>query len=284
MKKILVPTDFSENSEDALRYAIELARREKARLVLLNVYPETFTAADLSKGVVLTDNLELIEKEARKRLQKKCDELEELYELTCDYQALQGPVKTVITETAKKLKVDLIVMGMKGHGKPGHVVGSTALAMLNVSPCPLIVIPVKAFFKGIRKITFATDYHESDLPAINRIAEIARAFSAQLELVHVFDGEMMEGAEKEMLAEFMGDVADHVPFSNVSFRQIHGRDVEKRLEQYVEDTGPDLMAISSRHRGPLDMLFGKSITKEMAKHIQVPMLVFHYKQEPVLLI
>jgi len=283
MEKILVPTDFSGNANNALEYAVALAEKEHAKLVLLHAIPITYTAPDLG-GSVLTDKLASVEKESRRLLGQMCEEVKRK-QVTCEYICETGLPVEVITNALRGERPQLVVMGTRGASGIGEfLIGSNTAKVIGNSECPVIAVPEKAVYNGIKKITYATDYHKSDLTALKEVVKIARLFRAQLNVLHIADGEFTAETEKETLRDFMSKVNDELDYNNVSYQLIQGNDVEKKLQEYVNEKYSDLLAMSTRHRGLIDKLFGKSITIQMAYHTRVPLLVFHYKQEPVVFI
>lgn len=284
MKKILVPTDFSAGAANALDYAVALALAEKASIVLLHAYPPTFTAPDLG-GTILTDKLQLVGREATAALKELCIKLNEGPKVSCSYMCRNENTVPAILQAAEELKAWLVVMGTAGEGKKtAFTIGSVTSAVISDCSCPVIAVPESARFNGIRSITYATDYHVSDLPALEQVSLIAKPFGAKLRLLHISDGEFSREGEREIQDDFLEKVRTHLKGEEISFRTISGSDVEKKLEEYAAVSAPDLIALSTRHRSLLYSIFGKSITREMARHTNVPLLVFHYKQEPVVFI
>lgn len=139
IRKILVPTDFSEHSALALSYAVDLAKRYDAALTLLHVYPVVnyaaaegfalYTPEQLAKLITqLTTQLRAIEDEARKggvgqisSLMEQGDAYKEILELAGGY--------------------DLIVMGTHGRTGLKHaLMGSVAEKIVRTSPCPVLTV------------------------------------------------------------------------------------------------------------------------------------------------
>jgi nucleotide-binding universal stress UspA family protein len=139
IRKILVPTDFSEHSALALTYAIDLAKRYEAALTLLHVYPVVnyaaaegfalYTPEQLAKLITqLTSQLQAIEEGARKAGAGQISSLME-----------QGDAYQEILEQAPS--VDLIVMGTHGRTGLKHaLMGSVAEKIVRTSPCPVLTV------------------------------------------------------------------------------------------------------------------------------------------------
>ena len=138
IERILVPTDFSDHSLAALKYAIELAREHDSEVILVHVveplpygvgrwYEPTKLLEDY--GEIASGELQRFEKEA-KQLYPKCRS--ELH---------FGVVHEVIGELVSKLKVDLIVISMRGRTHlVDLLIGGTAETVLRYAPCPVVRI------------------------------------------------------------------------------------------------------------------------------------------------
>jgi universal stress protein A len=142
-RNILVPTDFSETAEQALDYAVELGAKLDAKIHLLNVI--TMPAlSTLDAGLELTPVLlDSLQEESQKAL-------DQLIRARKDKVAFGPPLvelgepRSVIDETAKRLGVDLIVLGT--HGRRGFsrlILGSVAEAVVRSAPCPVLAVRPK---------------------------------------------------------------------------------------------------------------------------------------------
>ena len=143
LKKILCPTDFSENSEYALKYALTLAILSKAELQLLHVvepisYPQS---AELFEPVL--DEVELTMK-MEAAFQKQLED--QVAALKSEYPKIRGKLVTgntflEIIQAARDEGVDIIVMGTHGRTGLAHVlIGSVAERVVREAPCPVLTV------------------------------------------------------------------------------------------------------------------------------------------------
>lgn len=141
VKRILVPTDFSECSLYALRYANNLARETGANLTLLHVVDSLIAPSDLEYVYVDPKALRAaVEKRASERLteltRKEIDATEPASPIV-----RRGRAWEEIIETAKNRKIDLIVIGTHGYsGLKRAVLGSTAERVVRHAGCPVLVV------------------------------------------------------------------------------------------------------------------------------------------------
>ena len=140
LKSILVPSDFSECSDEALRYALELARRFDAELHLLHVVQDPITQPWAAEGfsVPLFEIVDEWQKQAMARLKAAVPEAD---------RARVTVVSVVATPYAEILdyanahRIDLIVMGTHGRGGVTHMLlGSIAERVVRRAPCPVLTV------------------------------------------------------------------------------------------------------------------------------------------------
>jgi universal stress protein A len=136
---ILVPVDFSPHAERALDYAIMLARKLPARLLLLHVI-HTFPLGVTEMGPTLPQAyLQGIESEVRQSLEKYLQRLGEAG-LAGETTIMYGVPFEEIAQFAKARQVDLIVIGTHGRTGLEHLfLGSVAEKVVRLAPCPVLV-------------------------------------------------------------------------------------------------------------------------------------------------
>jgi nucleotide-binding universal stress UspA family protein len=137
LKKILVPHDFSETSEAAVRYALALAHNFGARLYLLHVSDKARfeMATEFPLGLDGT-----LEDAVRERLVKILTPREQVaFKPVFDFRS--GSPAAEISRYAKECDIDLIVMGTHGRGLVAHaVLGSVAEKVVRTAPCPVLTV------------------------------------------------------------------------------------------------------------------------------------------------
>ena len=144
VKSILVPTDFSEMSDAALKYAIDIAQAFGARLYLIHVPGETGVnfEADFPMGRFDTA--------VRERLDTFLKP-EEIERLRPEYALRPGTPADEIVRYADAREVDMIIMGTHGRSGVAHLLmGSVAEQVVRTAPCPVLLIrhPKGAFVKA----------------------------------------------------------------------------------------------------------------------------------------
>lgn len=271
MNAILVPTDFSPCATNALRFATRLKK------------PITLATAYLTPSAAAPVPLSFMQEEHAEQLTELNHELELLKAipqalgLACELSAVEGLPADTIVNLAKKINADLIVMGSQGENTlSGAVLGSTATAVMENAPCPVLVVPSRFNVNDpIQKITFATAYATGDMQAIKFVAQLANVLNAQLSILHVAEDDEDYAYEKEKLTLFIDEVKKQINYSAPRFELLMGNAEAVMMTKMVAgDT--DLIVLNSRHRSFWGRLFGHSLTRDLTMTTNIPLLAFHH--------
>jgi len=139
LKKILVPTDFSEPSQNALRYAIELANKFESEVILLHVMGHLISGnPEMGLNMIpLSD----VEQELTEQAKQHLEEVEFPDTLQVQRELRHGSAFLEVIRCARENDVDLIVMGTHGRGVVAHVLlGSVAEKVVRKAPCPVLTV------------------------------------------------------------------------------------------------------------------------------------------------
>ena len=141
--RILVPVDFSEHSEKAVRYATTVANRFGARLELLHVVEDPFVTGAWSAEAFVPNMPELLNKLTQAAQQKMAELKHRLAEhgFVVETAVITGKPATTIVDEAQTGRFDLIVMGTHGRTGVSHVfMGSIAERVVQKAPCAVLTV------------------------------------------------------------------------------------------------------------------------------------------------
>lgn len=139
IKKILVPTDFSEQGKTALMYAVAFADQFGAAVDLLHVMEPVPPGALLSY-VSLNDLKKGMKEEAEKNMDELNTEWAD-YAFPVKKMVIEGHPFVEIIKHAKESNADMIVMGTHGRGAIAHMLlGSVAEKVVRKAPCPVLTV------------------------------------------------------------------------------------------------------------------------------------------------
>jgi nucleotide-binding universal stress UspA family protein len=261
MKKILVPTDFSESAENALYYAIEMAKHEKGEIFLLHVEIEG------------DSNVE-------RHLKSAATKIEHAGAIKYNLISTKGFLEDLISSTINEKQIDLLIMGTNGEGNFANLIfRSNASKILEIANCPVIIVPLATNYKTVSKITYATNYNHSDILAIKKLIEIAKPFKAQLNILHVESDSESPEQQVKLMQKFMKDVNAAIQYNNVSFQLLEGKNIELAIKEYIDNDSTDLLVTSTDHRGLWDKVFGNSLTNNLAYTCPIPLMAFHHNSK-----
>jgi len=142
IKKILIPTDFSETSQAATQYAVELAKKFDAKLYLLNVIEDPIVYMPMFESYALPPK-EDFENFAKTRLDNWILD-EDKGDLEIETSWVHGNPFVDILKFAKRENVDLIVVGTHGRSFTAHLLlGSVAEKVVRKASCPVLTVRPK---------------------------------------------------------------------------------------------------------------------------------------------
>lgn len=271
MKTIIVPTDFSPVSINALNYAADMALSVNASIVLLHVYqmPVSSNNTDIPLPVMDYQELEEIH-------QKRIGELktriihEKSGAITITTLVKMGNLVEELKVLSAEKNPFAIVMGTKGAGFVQRLlVGSSTLSVLRNITAPVLVVPPDASFRAIRHIGFACDFQKiEETTPVSIIKEWVSTFQARLSVLNVDSNKanVRDTAQQSVLLYTL--LQDLHP----QYSYIDNPVVEAGISLFAEDNEIDLLIVIPRKHRLLDTLFRKSHTKDLIFHSQIPIL------------
>ncbi|MCR9286807.1 MAG: universal stress protein [Bacteroidetes bacterium] len=279
ISKILFPTDFSNTSNNAFRYAIWFADKYGASIELLHaIYPET-EPTDIPIMVASTTQNKI---EATKEIMKvfvnttlaqtqAAHELKNVPLINSEIQV--GIPSMVISDVSNQNDIDLIIMGTKDkHSAFERAFGSVTTATLAKASCPVLVIPEYVEFEQINTVAYATDLTEADPYHIWEAGKLLEPFCPILRVVHIEQNpkENKPLKLKDMETFFKGNA----PSLQITFHDIASKAIVPELEDFSETWDIDLLIMHKPQRGLFERIFHGSISNKMALYSKIPLLIF----------
>lgn len=287
VRRILVPVDFSDSSENAIKLALDIADLLKAEIKLLHVfYNPVIEVAPFDTSHAYQMNLSgylfEIEQNARKQMARivsdvKKQAAERKNRIRITYQMLNGVAADEILSVIEKYHPGLVIMGSKGMGMQSEgMMGSVTLKVAAKSNVPVIAIPASSKMikvEKIRNILYATDFDNYDQIAISRLINLMHPFKATLHCVHISIGKLKpwENIKMDALKHFVTTEYSDVPLKT---KILICDEVLNGLETYMRENPVDVIAITNHSRGLLDHLFTTSVTRLIMQRIEKPLFVF----------
>ncbi len=289
-RQVFVPVDFSEHSMKAAIIGFELAGRLNARMVLFHSYPG-FTAYTAPFSEVyaidpeLMAHLENDENSARNNMESFLKKLvthfpkESWGRVDTEFILKAGDPRDDILTYAEYGNVTLIVMGTQGKAKKEYeIIGSVAAAVITSTRAPVLAVPAETSTPGsadFKKILYATNFHDKDFIAIDRLMDVTGPASTEVFCVHVSPGEKEDIWDTARLKGMKEVLSAKYPGKRFDCRLIPGEDFLVELEKFVAANDIDLVAFTTFKRNLIERFTNPSITKKALMQIRIPIFVFH---------
>jgi len=272
MKTLLVPTDFSNEAENAVKVAAQLAKNYDCKIILLNMLELPFNQLNTDGH---SDNLP----EAMYFMKLAHKKFEEV--LTRDYLKGVDVVEMVnfndiaigILEACKKENVDLIIMGSHGaDGLKELFIGSNTEKVVRTSNTPVLVIKNQHNHFDIKEFVFASDFKNDNKETYKQAVKLANLFNAKIHLLYVNTPSNFTttAASKVRITEFIAGNT----FDNYTINIYNDETVEKGVLNFSKIINADLIGISTHGRQGIAHFFNGSISEDLVNHANRPVITF----------
>ncbi|CAN5157180.1 hypothetical protein BH09BAC2_BH09BAC2_24120 [soil metagenome] len=267
MKTFLVPVDFSEASENAAEYAAHMAAlTENSKLILYNVY-EKVSLKSLSEYSRKTIADGLLKKLYDKLLHRGISE----YECVSEEGTFIPNLKKYVVEN----DVDIVIMGITGSSRIKQVfMGSNALNAVRNVHCPIMIVPPKAKFTGIKNLLLTSDFKDVTLTTpFKEIKQLLDLFDAKLHIVNVDKEHYIEltteyKKERNILEKKFSNY-------NPEFYFLRTYDFLDGIGTFVKTNKIDAIITIPKHHNFLKQMFQVTHTKALAYHSHIPLVAVH---------
>lgn len=275
VKTILIPTDFSDQANNAINHGISLAQKINAQILLLHAFHFN-VMIDMNGQLMGTENIALEIEQVNAEKLKSCLELlrKQFPSLQIDALQSMGLLVDVIQEMCDKKPIDFIVMGTKGtSGIEEYILGTNTALVVESVKCPVLVVPDNCFEHGFKKIAYATDFLFEDVENIQQVAEIAKLYNASLQVVHITRNSV---DEKYVQKWFLDICVEKCHYNNLAFINISlKQNTLSTLNKWIDQEGIDLVVLNATGKNFIKKIFSGSLTQKMAYHTHIPFLAYH---------
>ena len=296
---IMVPTDCSGFDREAIRVALRLADRSKAKVHLVRVSRSTAFLGLAASGDGLALSPEALQQELD-------DEVAELYALAVECRTIteadvttsleRGPIADTLAGYAKRNKVDLIVIST--HGRRGFArfsLGSVTDALIRATTIPVLVIkPPHSYLNpqvagAFKRIVVPLDGSALAEQILPRIATLAELEDAELTLLYVLKPSTysQQRVQDPMLPWWEKDIASAEAYLfpmaarlrrrgfRVSSDIVIGENVAEKIAEFARYEKADLIAMATHGRGGLSRILKGSVADALTRSARNCILVLH---------
>jgi nucleotide-binding universal stress UspA family protein len=275
MLRVLIPTDFSDNSFEAIRYALLLFKDFACQFSLLHTYmPPVYQAEYLVGSPGLIGLGDVIRETAITDLEKLQKRLEDQYSNnrhTFDSNAYLNTLPNQVNEIVEDKKIDLIVMGTKGAtGAQEVLFGTHTVHIIKKAKCPVIAIPPNFVYEVPKEILFPTDYEvDFKSKSLDILLKIAQQHLSSIEVLHVsygYDLSKQQQENKENLDYYLEDVA-HL------FHTTPNQEVIQAIDNFQLKYKMNFLVMVQNKHNFFERLFIEPVIKKIGFHIRIPFMV-----------
>jgi nucleotide-binding universal stress UspA family protein len=273
MKSIVVPTDFSASSINAVNYAADLALITECNLSVLHV---CVIPVAIGEPLPIVSADELIADAEKQMADLKTDlDTRMKGKISVNTEVRQGGIMSEIYNYCHSVNPWLVVMGAEKAGAFERLFlgGRTTDALQNLQ-WPLIIVPAEATFHTIHRIGLACDLRdvEKTIP-VKQIEELVNEFKAELYVLHVSTtpGEQFTNGNIDE-TDLLRKLLDHL---DPKYKIINDTNVEEGLDQFAQRHHVDLLIVIPKKHSIFQRIFHKSQSKEIVLASHLPLLAIH---------
>jgi nucleotide-binding universal stress UspA family protein len=275
LKRILVPTDFSDLSMTALRYAAAMAKHSDAKIMMLHVM-QPYEHAEILKKII--DFESVVQKAVEEKMHEISIKQSDLLGVPIHVKVVQGKVFEEIEKYATDESVDLIVMPTHGAGAIGNlerfVLGSNAYRVVHISKAPVITLREAKEKVVFENIVLPLDMTKETKQKVDQAIKIAKVFGSTIHVISVttfFDEYRYNLSEiRSQLLEVADKVVDSgVPAVTAMLRH---DDIADSVIDYAKKHNADLVIIMTRQENKLNDLVIGSSARKVITECPVPVL------------
>jgi nucleotide-binding universal stress UspA family protein len=276
--KILIATDFTESSNNALKYADTIFRNwygMPTSYILLHAFKPLVPYSNTPSMPVI--NNEALEKELKNKLEAlKLDLLKHIdNESKVESYFGQGSLNKVIQNVLVEENPDLIVMGTREKSAFQRMtVGTNTIEVADTVSCPILAVPREAEAKDLLNMVLVTDLKAlaSEKKSFTLLERLSNLGKSTLSVLQIYESEkemqQSENKEKSAIHNQLVNVK-HNHASLVSDKVYNG------INSYLKEHKPDLLILENKKSGFFEQIFHNDPTEKMVYHAQIPVLLLN---------
>ncbi len=279
MKRIILPTDFSENALNASRYALKLFEDQECTFYLMNTYtPAVYQPEYVLHSPGQIGLGDIYQSESQEQLDKTQQQLQ---------REFSNPKHTLITHSAfnilvdevlsmtEKEKADLVVMGTQGASGAKEVfLGTHTVHVIKKSKIPVLAIPSEYRFTPPLSVLFPTDFEIDYQPQeFSALLELVAMVGSKIHVLHIASGYGLTENQKKNKSKLEQVLAPY----NSEFFEVPSQEVIEGINNFQKKHKVDLLAMVQNKHTFLERLFIEPIIKKIGFHVSIPFMVLSHK-------
>jgi len=273
--KILIPTDFSVQSEFAYLMVKKLEEKINTEIHFLHVLsvPDTVTM-DGSGNISTCGEIDVTYVEKQKEIaERKLANLKNLYGSEINTHLLLGKTTDAIVDYASAAKMDLVVMGTKGAwGLKEKLSGTSTQMVARKSTIPVLSLMCDRSDLTINHLLLVHDFSKPASENLTLIQKFLKAFNPTLHLLQIVSGEV--ASVKAEIELNMQQFANLNSINKFECHIINDKDVENGVIHFNQMNNMDMICIGTHGKGGM---LHQSAAEKLINHLFKPIISFHLK-------
>lgn len=273
IKRILIPTDFSETGLLALEHATFMARLFKAHLYLLHVVEAFEYTYSIYEPEVMVRDTEEVHEVVSEKLKKLAERISKEQGVHVSTLIGSGRPAAGISETVRENDIDLVIMGTHGaNGFEEYFIGSNAHKVVNMAPCPILTVQTHAKKIGFKNIVMPIDNTLHSRQKVNNVIELASMYGSKVHILGLLNSD--EEIDEKKFNIKLDSVENVIKKVGVPYvRKLKkGKNIAMEAMNYSDEVKADLIVIMTDHESNLTGRFMGALSKQIVNHSKVPVM------------
>ena len=283
MKTIIVFTDHSKQSEHAAAYAIHLAKKIKANILLSDAIciPNAVSALQ-AEG--LYESVEYEPPAENNKLLSLCNSLEnELAEnalpgkfspaIYCQSEAM--PFNEAINYFEENLDIAFIIVGVNlYYGALSIMAGDTCAKVLEFASCPVILVPEEAPIRYAEKYAYVADINNRNVSILAHLTKLADCSAAEVMLVNINAGRPFDEDQENALRSIMKETISQIDYGRIYYRHLPNSVLKSDVEWLMQDNRFEMLVLPYHKHDVISSLLQFNYADKLTGDINVPLLIY----------
>lgn len=275
MRRIVLPTDFSDFAWNAIAYAVQLFKDEPCEFTFLHTYVPAFYRVDYAIGgpaysgiddAMIQATISGLENTVEK-VKKTFPNEKHTYHEHYAFNLLTDEVK----EVCERKEADLIIMGTKGAtGAERILFGSNAVFMMRKVNTPIIVVPGNYQYKAPERVLFPNDFLKvPESSELGPLVALVQHYKARVDLVHIEEDRKLSEVQKhnkQLLYERLGGC-------DFEFKEIKNAFMPDAVQDLVHKGGYDMLVMMNRKHSFLERVLLRQNVDTLGFEVEIPFMV-----------
>lgn len=265
MRKILIPTDFSSVSKNALIYGLHLYKDSETSFDIIHIYHPSFDPVQ-PEIVESSLGLEIVKKEILKKFTDSIIEVAKENNIEIDCKIEVGLTVEKIVDLSKDY--ELIIMGSTGNNSLiNQIFGGISSEVANNSKCPVLLVPASVTYQKLENVVYSYDYEGIDDLVLKDVANFAKRYHAKLHFVHIYN------KEKKSININLPDNFDQDHTISI----VQADNIREGLSKYIEENSINIVIMATKTTNFWEKIINRSHTRKFSLTTKIPLLVYHEK-------